>query len=424
MSDKNARQIPSEYPSGNNRSSAAVFYQYLGAHSLLIGLFPFYIPVWLWRQDFSLAAISLFVAISGGLFTVALTIWERLAKTHSTANMYAFSFVLEIALVGFATVGSFLELPSGLFLTGLAVFNGLYNCFFWTTQRALFLQRATPSSSGKQYGNLQIVVTIALKIGILAGGLLLEYRGMLAVLGLSACLSLLVSMWFYRSEKHQLLDESYKPISLQESLKFNDKYGSRPVFLIDGLFLFLESHFWTLSLFVLSREDFTRFGVTVIALAVGFAILFYLAKNTIDRIAGVQLFRWAVVLYAAGWIIRPLLGGDAAVITTAVLLIVVTFCTSFFRLVFNKRFFDIATESTGQRYLLIKSYYTQFAVVFIFSAVAVVLTLAGAVSNDQVTLATHWDADPSLPLNGLYVLAAVCSLTYLFYRSPVNSGHK
>jgi len=103
MSDKNARQIPSEYPSGNNRSSAAVFYQYLGAHSLLIGLFPFYIPVWLWRQDFSLAAISLFVAISGGLFTVALTIWERLAKTHSTANMYAFSFVLEIALVGFAT---------------------------------------------------------------------------------------------------------------------------------------------------------------------------------------------------------------------------------------------------------------------------------------------------------------------------------
>jgi len=424
MPDKISRQAHSERPSGNNQSSAAVFYQYLGAHSLLIGLFPFYIPVWLWRQDFSLAAISLFVAISGGFFTVALTAWERAAKTRSAADMYAISFVLEIALVGFATAGSFLDLPPALFLTGLAIFNGLYNCFFWTTQRALFLQRATPSSSGKQYGNLQIVVTIALKIGILAGGLLLEYRGMLAVLGMSACLSLLVSLWFYRSEKHQLLDASYKPVSLQESLKFNDRYGSRPVFLIDGLFLFLESHFWTLSLFILSREDFTRFGVTVIALALGFAILFYLAKNTIDRLAGIQLFRWAVILYAAGWVIRPLLGSDAAVTTTAVLLIIVTFCTSFFRLVFNKRFFDIAAESTGQRYLLIKSYYTQFAVALIFSLVAAVLTLAGTVTSDQANLAAHWKTDPSLPLNGLYVLAAICSLTYLFYRSPISSGDK
>ena len=424
MSDNNSRQVHSDNPSSISPPSASVFYQFLGVHSLLIGLFPFYIPVWLWRQDFSLASISLFVAISGLAFTVALTAWERLAKTRSAAFMYAISFALEVALVGFAAAGSSLELPAALFLAGLALFNGIYNCFFWTTQRALFLQRATPSSSGKQYGNLQIVVTIALKVGILTGGLLLEYKGMLAVLGMSACLSLLISLWFYRSEKQQLLEASVEHISLHEALKFRDRYGSRWVFLIDGLFLFLESHFWTLSLFILSREDFTRFGLTVIALAVGFAILFYLAKNTIDRLAGVQLFRWAVMLYAAGWIMRPLLGSDASVTTTAVLLIIVTFCTSFFRLVFNKRFFDIAAESSGQRYLLIKSYYTQFAVALIFSAVAVVLTLAGSTTSNKTNLAAHWHSDPSLPLNSLYILAGICSLIYLFYRSPMNSGDK
>ncbi|MFT5506687.1 MAG: hypothetical protein ACI8XC_004415, partial [Gammaproteobacteria bacterium] len=34
-------------------TNSNTFYQYLGLHSLLIGIFPFYIPVYLWKQGFS-----------------------------------------------------------------------------------------------------------------------------------------------------------------------------------------------------------------------------------------------------------------------------------------------------------------------------------------------------------------------------------
>ena len=355
-SDSSSSNGQDSNPNDQTQSTKpGTFYQFLGAHSLLIGIFPFYIPVWLWRNDFSLAAICLFVAISGLTFSLCLIAWELLAKKHHATRLFAISFTLEVLLVAVAACASLF--PDSLLLISLAVINGAYNCFFWTTQRCLFIDRATPTTSGRQYGNLQIVVTIALKVGILAGGLLLEHQGMLAVLGVSACLSLASSLWFLRQPAPQLLSAEFNPTTRHEILNCNDQHRSGYIFLIDGLFLFLESHFWTLSLFILSRENFTRFGLTVIALAIGFAVLFYLAKNTVDRFTGENLFRWAVVLYAIGWAIRPLLdmqhsdsAGSEQMDTPylAVMLIIITFCTSFFRLVFNKRFFDIAAASTRQ----------------------------------------------------------------------------
>lgn len=389
-------------------AQVGTFYQFLGVHSLLIGIFPFYIPVWLWRKDFSLAAICLFVAISGLAFSVCLKAWEALAKRYSAALLFAISFALEVSLVAIAAFD--ILFPDPLLLFFLAAANGAYNCFFWTTQRCLFIDRATPTTTGRQYGNLQIVVTVALKVGILAGGLLLEHQGMLAVLGISALLSLVSSLWFLRDRSHQLLYPDFRLTTRFDILHCNDGHGSRRIFLIDGLFLYLESHFWTLSLFILSRENFTRFGLTVIALAIGFAVLFYLVKNTIDRFAGENLFRWAVVLYAIGWAIRPLLDmphsdsvGSEQMDTPylAALLVIITFCTSFFRLVFNKRFFDIAAASTGKRYLVVKSYVTQLAVFGIFAAMAI----ASAIINN-----------PMASLNGFYLVAALTSLLYLTYR--------
>ncbi len=384
------------------------FYQFLGAHSLLIGIFPFYIPVWLWRSDYSLAAICLFVAISGLTFSLCLKVWEVLAKKHAARRLFAISFALELLLVAIAA-GSNL-FPESILLTSLAVANGAYNCFFWTTQRCLFIDRATPATSGRQYGNLQIVVTIALKVGILAGGLLLEHHGMLAVLCVSALLSLACSLWFLKFDNQRLLEPGYTPTTLNNIIRCSDRHNSGRIFVIDGLFLFLESHFWTLSLFILSRENFTRFGLTVIALAIGFAILFYIAKNTIDRFTGENLFRWAVILYAIGWAVRPLLDSGTAATENgealqmsylAVLLIFITFCTSFFRLVFNKRFFDIAGLTTGKQYLVVKSHVTQLAVCVIFMLLAMV---SSSLDNKINTL------------NGFYLLAAAISLIYLTYR--------
>jgi len=111
-----------------------------------------------------------------------------------------------LGTVGFARSGFVViatceqAVSANTLLVALAVINGIYNCFFWTTQRSLFLQRVTPANSGRQYGNLQIVVSAFLKTGILIGGLLLENIGMLAILAVSALLSLVLAVWFYRTE--------------------------------------------------------------------------------------------------------------------------------------------------------------------------------------------------------------------------------
>ena len=387
-------------PTASTPPSALIFYQFLGAHSLLIGLFPFYLPVWMWKMGFDLADICAFVAISGLSFVFSLRVWERLASRVPAATLFGLSFVFELVLVVIATCEQ--AVPANTLLIALAVINGIYNCFFWTTQRSLFLQRVTPADSGRQYGNLQIVVSAFLKTGILIGGLLLENIGMLAILGVSALLSLVLAIWFYRTERAPLLP-AQKETSFTELLQFRDNYGSRRVFVLDGLFLFFESHFWTLSLFMISEENFSRFGLTVIALALGFAVLFFVLKNSIDRFAGGRAFTWAVAAYAFGWLIRPALGTDMSLTLAAIFLIVATFCTSFFRLVFNKRFFDIAAASSGQQYLVIKSYYTQFSVVCIFGLLAVLTSLP---KDHQTTL------------SAFYLLAAVCSFVYLGYKNP------
>ena len=351
-------------------------------------------------MGFDLSDICAFVAISGLSFVFSLRVWERLASRVPAATLFGLSFVFELALVVMATCEQLV--PANTLLIALAVINGIYNCFFWTTQRSLFLQRVTPADSGRQYGNLQIVVSVFLKIGILIGGLLLENIGMLAILGVSALLSLALAVWFYRTERTPLLP-AHTETTFKQLRQFRDNYGSRRVFLLDGLFLFFESHFWTLSLFMISEENFSRFGLTVIALALGFAVLFFILKNSIDRFAGGRAFTWAVSAYAFGWLIRPILGADMSLTLAAVFLIVATFCTSFFRLVFNKRFFDIAAASSGQRYLVVKSYYTQFSVAWIFGLLAILTTLP---KSHQTSLAAF------------YVLAAICSFVYLAYKNP------
>jgi hypothetical protein len=66
----------------------------------------------------------------------------------------------------------------------------------------------------------------------------------------------------------------------------------------------------------------------------------------------------------------------------------------------NKRFYDLAKLTLSHDYLVLKSYYTQFAIVIIFGAIAVVF--AGMESSEQLLVPTYW-------------AAAVLSLSYLAY---------
>lgn len=379
----------------------AVFYRFLGIHSLLIGLFPFFIPVYLWNAGFSLASISLFIAISSLTFCCGLRLWEICADKLSLPNLLTLTLLLEILLLlinlGFSRSSEFLLI--------FAMANGLYNCFFWTTQRVLFVDRVTRDDSGRQYGNFQIFVTVFLKVGIFAGGFLLENFGFAWVFSVSALIVLTAIVYIQTSRistsiRPDSSDQQY--VRWRDCLAFSDSVRSKRIFIVDGLFLFLESHFWTVSLFLLSAQSFITLGLIVIVLALLFALLFYLAKNTIDRLMGAGIYQGAVLLYAISWLLRPWATDSTSLHWLAILLLVITFCSSFFRLVFNKRFYDVANDTRSREYLIIKSYYSQFSAAVMYSFIAL---LAVVLANDLLTLKMT------------YIVAGVIALSYLWYRT-------
>lgn len=382
--------------------SVPVFHAYLGAHSLLIGLLPFFLPVYLWGQGFTLAMLSAFIGVSGLAFCAALSLWQFGATHWAKATLVALSFALEVVLVAVVLLTG--TDAAAVILLGIA--NGLYNAFFWTTQRTLFAQGLGENDSGRQFGNFQIFVAVFLKVGILAGGLLLDRGGVPELLLLSAAISVAACLWFRRRLPDETLCSSAS-MTLLQSHRYRDPYGSKPVFIADGLFLFLESHFWTLSLFLLVDQDFTRLGLAVILLALVFAALFYLLKNMIDHYTGSRLYQAATGLYLLSWLLRAGLDPTASTSLLLTLLVLITFCTSLFRLAFNKRFFDHARQQDRVAYLLVKSYLSQFWLGAGFLLTAAVLTFSDAAATSALTAS--------------YLLAALLCPLYLRYR-PV-AGH-
>jgi len=385
----------------NNQRQSSLFYQFLGSHSLLIGLLPFYLPVFLWGLGFNLVHITLLIGVSGISFCIALAAWQHISTAVSLKTLIFLTFTLECVLVASAIFAN----TSGLAILALGIANGLYNGFFWTTQRTLFLQLLGLNDTGKRYGNFQIFVTVFLKVGILIGGWLLDAGGLPWLLGLSVIIGGVSSWWFYQNAQRQALHQTTQ-ISFTQALQYKDEHRSSAVFKADGFFLFLESHYWTLSLFVLANENFTRLGIIVVVLALFFGLMFYLIKNTIDTIAVAKVYTAAVFLYALSWILRCFVSDELDSSLLLTLLLVITFCSSFFRLAFNKRFFDIALSNNGISYLIIKSYQSQFFLGCGFIATAALFTITGSTGAGSLT--------------PLYATAALGSFVYLLYRLNSN----
>lgn len=405
-------------------SASGHFYGFLGLHSLLIGLLPFFLPVYLWQHGLALDALALLIGISGWSFVAVLGLWQRLAARIRLKHLISISFALELLLlvaVGLMTTVPGAPLfnsdgaaPGGLPTTAtnalwaallLGIFNGLYNAFFWTTQRALFIQLLGSNDTGRQYGNFQIFVMVILKFGILLGGLLLEKGGFVGLLALSAGISFIGNRALAgHAQGDSFLmtgQDRQQAISLIASLRFRDDHGSRPSFIIDGIFLYLESHFWTLTLFLVVQEDFSRLGLAVVILAVAFSMLFLLIKNRIDTLAAQRVYRVAVWLYLGSWLLRFTLDGQVQGAGLWLTLILITFSSSFFRLAYNKRFFDVARRSGSLPYLLMKSYSSQFWLGLSFCLLAMLLSF--------MTLSQQSE------LQYVYLPAALLSLVYLRY---------
>ena len=379
------------------RTLRRTFYKYLGLHSLLIGLFPFFIPVFLWKQGFELGEISLFIGAAGAGFCIGLYAWDRMRRALSLINLILVSLLLEILLLW---NGHVLGMSFNVLLL-LGISYGVYNCFFWTTQRALFFEGIDTSNSGRRYGNLQIFVGFLLQVGIVAGGLLLEKAGYGHVVLVSAALALAGFLMFcINNPGTPEAMTSFQPVSMGDIFRFRDGDASRTVFVIDGLYLFLESFFWVITLFLLVHESFATLGLLVLSLAVVFGILFYLLKNTIDRLGRRRIYRFAVALYALSWGLRALVDDELPLAVLYVALVLITFCTAFFRLAMNKRFYDLAKETLSHRYLVLKSYYSQITIAVVFTVFGI--AVLGKPDSEALLVPVYW-------------VAAAGSLVFLLY---------
>ena len=373
------------------------FTQYLGLHSLLIGIFPFYIPVYLWNQKFGLGHISVFISLAGIGFCCGLWVWDRIRLKINLGQLIALSLILEIILLFNVHL---LEMNRPTLLV-LGVTYGIYNSFYWTTLRALFFDLIDVESSGRKYGNLQILVGFSLQVGILIGGFLLETTSLIYMLIVSAVVAVIgyfVVTW--NRPGYPIILSQHDSLSLKDVVRFKDNENSRLIFLLDGFFLFAESFYWVITLFLLVHESFSRLGIMVLSLAIIFGIIFYLLKNTIDRLGRNRIYRFAVILYALSWAFRALTDDTLSLEVLYLFLVVITFCTAFFRLAMNKRFYDLAKLTCSHDYLVLKSYYSQAAIVVIFG------------------LMGYWlySIEPGAwSLTPIYWISTVFALIYLIY---------
>ncbi len=375
------------------------FYHFSAFHSLLIGILPFFIPVLLWDKGASLADISLFIAVTGLGFIASLWLWDRARCQQRWKTIVTLSFLIELLLVGTLFFTSINE-NSTLFLIILALLNGAYNCFYWSTQRAFFSHITTNKNTGKTFGNFQILVVIMLKLGILIGGYLLQTNALLTLF-LASILITLFALWGLLRQSNITLSEDNKerPLPLSLVANFKDNKHSKLTFLLDGPFLFLESYFWVLSLYFLAGQSFFQLSIIVVVLTLLLSVIFYIIKNNIDKVNQQRLFAIATLFYALSWLLRAQLSADTADLILYPSIIIIGFLTTFFRLSFNKRFFDIAKQSTTYSYLINKSYYSQLGIVLFFSTLAINMN---HFSSEQALSIIYWIACPLALIYGLY----------------------
>lgn len=302
-------------------------------------------------------------------------------------------------------LSSFFFVEQAWFIPLSAISYGVSNCFFWVTQRSMFLEHIDPMSSGRKFGNLQIFVFIIVQFSILLGGYLLQQQGFSMVFFSSVAVSILGISLFYLGEKTPQLPKSLTTapaLSFNKIASFSDSHGSRRNFLIDGPFLFLEGFYWTISLFLLSNESFMNLGIIVILLALAFALSFYLIKNKIDQLENNKVYKLAILLYSISWILRGLTPKISNIYWLGIIILIITFFTSFFRLSYNKRFFDIAHQTQRHAYLFLKSYYSQLSIFITFGLLS--LVLSAEIQTEGV-------------VNIIYYCSAPLSLLYLSYRT-------
>ena len=368
---------------------ARTFYLFTGFHSFLLGLLPIFIPVILWDKGLSLNEIAYFIALTAVGFLFALYYWDRLRAQQAWSTLLSLSFVFQSLFVILLVWDEL-----NLLVTIGALINGAAGCFYWSTQRLLFQAITEDKNTGNTFGNFQILVVAALKTGVLVGSYLLGMEYFIGVLSLSFIVSLfgfaavnksLQSLNIKDNNSSAELLKQVPAFSFKQVVTFKDTHHSKLIFAIDGLFLFLESYFWVLTIYMLTQENVMQLGLIIVGLSALLALIFLVIKKYIDR-ANVKLIYFvAVIGYAISWWLRGQFNQEMDGLILYAGLLLVAFLSNFFRLAFNKRFYDIARENQPTRYIICKSYYSQFMLILFFCAIGL-LGLANTQPIEQLQI--------------------------------------
>lgn len=381
------------------------FYLFSGFHSFLLGLLPIFIPVILWDKSLTINEISYFIVLSAIGFLVALYYWDRLRAKQHWGKLISLSFIFQslfVALLLWDELAVVISLG--------ALINGATGCFYWSTQRLLFQAITEDNNTGNTFGNFQIVVAFALKIGVLVGSYLLGVGYLIGLFIVSLVISIVGFLWVTKSlqSNQQLFSLQQVPaFSLKQVMQFKDVHHSKLIFIIDGLFLFLESYFWVLTIYILTQEDVMQLGLIIVVLSLLLALMFFVIKKKIDRINGQRIYIFAVIGYALSWLLRAEFNEQMSNIMLYSGLLLVAFLSNFFRLAFNKRFYDIASQESPTYYIICKSYYSQFMLILFFVAISLL----------------PLDGEPLAQLQTLYQLSIPLILIYFLYGRKKRSAN-
>ncbi len=377
-----------------------ILYNFLWLHSILTWLFIFFIPVFLYKNWFSLSEISYFISLTWLSFVISMLVWDRIRYKGGIRILIVISFFLEIWILCVWTLDK-----NFLFLFLFSIIYWVYNCFFWLTKRVLFVSSTEKHEVWDKFWNIQIIAFVLVKIGILLWSYLLGNNHYDYVLVVSILLSAYGVYYFVSHKKLVKNLEEFSqasPVSLKKVFLFKDRLRSKYIFMLDGPFLFFESFFWLLSLFLITGQSYHKLWILVVVLAIVFSVIFIWIKKKIDKVQWQQLLYVAVILYAFSWIFRWYVGNLEDNYVIYLLVLVIAFCTSFFRLVFNKQFFHTAKSVDTHSYMMMKSYYSQFFIFFIFWVLALIF------------YNTKWSIEISLMY--VYYILAPISLLFILYK--------
>lgn len=377
-----------------------LLYNFLWIHSVIMWMYTFFLPLLLLKMNFSLSEISLFISITWLSYFIFLYIWDILRIKFWLKLLIYLSFLLESLLI----ISWFALNDSILLLSITAFLYWWFNCFYWVTQRVLFISNIDKTNAWNSYWNVQIVSFLLIKLWVLIGSLLLENNSFVILLLSAVIINLSWIFYFSRMKiDKKFLDnfKEHKLLTFKEVIRFKDDLKSKFIFILDGPFLYLESFFWIITLFFITDENYRNLWLLVITLTFSFSLFFILLKKNVDKINPKKILYIWVGLYSLSWLLRWFITTIKDEYLSYLLVLIIIFFTAFFRLIFNKQFFQTSKNTDTHKYLLIKSYYSQFSLFLFFWILSIVFYFF------------EWNI--LFNLNIIYFIAFIFSILFIFY---------